>query len=928
VRRRDEGKEHAYARSWLRNGLADIDRIKTLFGKALDITDADACQAWLIEQCGADSATIEEVQSLLRASHEAETRRSPDQRDEAQIPARQFGPYVAVKLLERGGTSAVYFAERRDGEFQQTVALKVMAPFLSGPEFLRRFETERQLLAALNHPRIAHLLDGGTSSEGDSWLAMEYVDGERLDQYCDHHGLVLETRLRLFMQICEAVEYAHRRLIVHRDLKPGNILVTPEGSVKLLDFGTGALLASRNDATMTRTRMLTPRYASPARLRGEAASVGDDVFSLGVILYELLTGAWPFGDPKSASDALKRLDGTATATPLLAAAVANSFRMGSLSNDRLRGLLQGDLSLIVSKALEPGVDRGYATVAELAADVKAYFESRPIQARKNDLAYRVRKMVRRHKVAIAAALLVTILLIAAIGGILWQSRVAREQRVRAEARAEDLRKLSNTLLSDLDEAIQKLPGSTEAQRLLVTAVTDHLNRMQRDVSGDPRNEIDMANGYIRLGNVEGNPYDQNMGDPAEALASIGKAIAIAEPLVRSQPGNVDAARALAWAYQSGAEVLFGQTELAKSAAEMRKAVGIFDTLANLPGSGAPELVDSATAWGSLGDILGQPGVASLSDIPGAQAAFEHVMAIDKRILRLDPSNARARRGMPLLLSKMANLVNETDPPRALDGYRSALAAKQALPPEIRDTLPAQRFMQNDQNHIGMLLVELGKYDEALVQFEEVRVKAAKLVAEDPKDSRAVGDLLNVLEDEADCFAARELGVFSPDPHPKEDAAAALECLVETIRINRKTTTDAAHRASFAGALVQSGIQKRILHRTDGLAESEEGIRLLEKISLDPLATTIELDHAVEGLVNAKPDSLRRPGLAVKAAERMIELTHRTRPAHFLQLALAYRGAGQPDKAREVAREGLALLAAVNGPPFRVRILLEKETHAK
>jgi len=904
--------------------LTDFERIKALFSDARDMPDTGARLAWLNRQCGGDRSLIEEVQSLLTASVEAETIRAEAQYPANRVPAGQFGPYVALELLGRGGTSAVYRAERRDGKFEQTVALKVMAPFFSAPEFQRRFETERQLLASLNHPRIAHLLDGGTSSSGDPWLAMEYVEGERLDHYCDRHDLDVQARLRLFLQICDAVEYAHRHLIVHRDLKPGNILVTSEGSVKLLDFGTGAVLASRNDLTVTRTRMLTPRYASPERLLGYPASVSDDVFSLGVILHELLTGVWPFGDPESPADALKRLDGTAIPTPLASSIGSKNSRMAPRSVDRLQKLLRGDISLIVLKALDADAERRYPTVAEFTADMEAYLEGRPIQARKNEFRYRARKMVQRHKVAIGVSAVVTIALAAAIGGVIWQARVAREQSLRAQTRAEDLRKLSNTLLSDLDDAIQKLPGSTEAQRMLVTAVTEHLRRMQHDASGDTQTQIDMANGYIKLGNVQGNPYDQNTGDPVQALASIRKAIEIAEPLVRKETENAEAEHALAWAHQSYAEVLLGSGKPREAAIEMRAAVEIFDRLANRRGAGAPQLVDLAVAWGGLGDILGQPGIASLADTSGAQAAFERLVATDERILRLDPSNARARRGIPIVLIKMANLVNETDPPRALDRYQAALAAAQALPPEIRDAVQFQRIVENNLNHIGTSLAELGKYDEALSKFEEARAMAAKLLAADPKDSRAVSDMLDAVEDEADCFVARQQGVFTPDPHPLQDAAAALDRLAEIVRINRQSPTLREHRAAFGAALVQSGIQKRILRRTDESTDSEEGIRMLERIALDPAATANELSHTVEAFLTAQPQTLRRPALAVKAAERMVELSHRARPAYLLELALAHRAAGQADAARQEAREGLKLIATAGPIPFRMRILLERE----
>jgi len=288
------------------------NRIEELFHAALERPEADQVE-WLNAQ-PADPAVRGEVESLLEACrwNAALATRDPkldSPPESAALPSERFGAYKLVRLIGRGGMGAVYLAHRADGQFEQTAAVKVIAGHLAGDEFVRRFHTERQLLASLNHPGITRLLDGGVSAAGDPYLVMEYVDGEPLDRYCDSRKLTVHRRLRLFLQVCEAVEHAHRSLIVHRDLKPGNILVTADGVVKLLDFGTATLMAESSQVTATRNRMLTPRYASPEQLRGERTNTTDDVFSLGVILYELLTGAWPYGDPGSMMSELRRAVG-------------------------------------------------------------------------------------------------------------------------------------------------------------------------------------------------------------------------------------------------------------------------------------------------------------------------------------------------------------------------------------------------------------------------------------------------------------------------------------------------------------------------------------------------------------------------------------------------------------------------------------------
>ncbi len=328
--------------------------------------------------------------------------------------------------------SVVYLAERADGQFQQTVALKVMAGYLAEDEFVRRFETERPFLAALNHNNITRLLDGGISSSGDPFLVTEYVDGQSIDRYCEERSLSIEARLRIFLQVCEAVDYAHRNLIVHRDLKPANILVSVEGVVKLLDFGTAALAAGgRNSPTIPRMRMLTPRYASPEQLRGEFLNISTDVFSLGVVLYELLTGAWPFGDPKSILRELDRYSGYITAKPLSTAVTEEAARTRSTSREPLRRALKGDLSAIVLKALEGDPVRRYESVRALAADLENFLGGRPVRARAQTVAYRAGKFLRRRWLASAA----TVLFISGVAGSgaysYHQRNLARKEEIAA-----------------------------------------------------------------------------------------------------------------------------------------------------------------------------------------------------------------------------------------------------------------------------------------------------------------------------------------------------------------------------------------------------------------------------------------------------------------------------------------------------------------
>jgi serine/threonine protein kinase len=412
--------------------MPDLAKVESLFHAALATGSEVDRLEWLAAECGGDSRLFQEVSTLLEAH--AQMAGQARIRELPPTPSALFGAYRAVSLLGRGGMSAVYLAERVDGHFQQKVALKVMAGYLADQEFFRKFETERQLLAALNHHNITRLLDGGVSSSGDPFLVTEYIDGQSVDRYCEERQLDVEARLRIFLQLCEAVDYAHRNLIVHRDLKPANILVNVEGIVKLLDFGTATLTAgSRNGPTVTRMRMLTPRYASPEQLRGERVNITTDVFSLGVVLYELLTGAWPFGDPNSILRELDRYSGHVVAKPPSTAVTEEAARTRSVSREHLRRALRGDLSAIALKALEADPARRYESVRALATDLENFLAGRPVSARPQTVAYRAGKFLRRRWLASAATL---IFVFGVVGSAVYSYRqrdLARKEEIAANS---------------------------------------------------------------------------------------------------------------------------------------------------------------------------------------------------------------------------------------------------------------------------------------------------------------------------------------------------------------------------------------------------------------------------------------------------------------------------------------------------------------
>ncbi len=422
-------------------------RVCAVLDQVLDAPDEVSRRAVLENCCADDPALRAEVESLLQGRTAASARLDrpvlewadqlvADESAQAgeNLAGTLIGPWRLLSELGRGGMGTVWLAERSDAGFQQQVALKLLKRGLDSDEILRRFLAERAILARLNHPNIAHLIDGGVSASGRPWFAMERVEGEPITQWCDARRLPVSERLGRFLEVTDAVQHAHRQLVVHRDLKPSNILVTAEGQVKLLDFGIAKLLdaadAQGDLATLTRmgVRLLTPGYAAPEQLRGEPVTTATDVHALGVLLQELLTGQRP-----TTTQSHEIVTGSDTRPlPRPSTLVTDESGASRRSNrERLRRLLRGDLDTIVLRAMHPDPERRYSTAETLAQDLRRHLDGEPVLARPDSVGYRARKFVARNRIAVAAAVLV---LMALAGGLLatsWQAREAQTQARRA-----------------------------------------------------------------------------------------------------------------------------------------------------------------------------------------------------------------------------------------------------------------------------------------------------------------------------------------------------------------------------------------------------------------------------------------------------------------------------------------------------------------
>ena len=491
------------------------------------------------------------------------------------LEGKAVGAFAILKEIGHGGMGTVYLAARKVGEKEQRVALKLLNREMNTEMLRQRLIREREILATLSHPNISRLVDFGTTDDGIPFFAMEYVDGIPIDEFCSKNQFGCDERLAIFQKVCSAVSAAHRNLIVHRDLKPSNILVTSDGEPKLLDFGISKILsdegaAKEATATITRLGAMTPSYASPEQLDGQSVGTSSDIYSLGVILFELLAGRRPFADkegdfprimlaiaeeePPAPSAVATTGEIEAKRLPISSEIDSEARTVANLSEvktepesktarKRLTALrpqeIRGDLDRVVLKALRKEPDRRYLSVDALSDDLTRFREGRPVLARPSTMSYRAEKFIRRNRALVISAVIILIAVIAGIVATLWQARVAQAERARAEARFNDVRTLANSFLFEITPDIERLPGSTPAKVKLVTRALEYLNKLSADSGSDPELMREIARAYHKVGDVQGNPTVPNIGDVKGARESYQKALDIRTALLAKLPNDLE-----------------------------------------------------------------------------------------------------------------------------------------------------------------------------------------------------------------------------------------------------------------------------------------------------------------------------------------------------------------------------------------------------
>jgi tetratricopeptide (TPR) repeat protein len=633
---------------------------------------------------------------------------------------------------------------------------------------LQRFRHERQILAGLDHPNIARLLDGGAMEDGRPYLVMEYAEGMPIADYAVAHQLSIQERLNLFRVVSDAVQYAHRNLIVHRDLKPGNILVLADGTPKLLDFGIAKLVEPRADMTMTSMRMMTPECASPEQVMGLPITTATDVYALGILLYQLLTGERPYRITAHSPTEIMRI-------------VCEKDHPKPSS---VRRGLGADLDTIVLKAMHKDPQHRYATVEQFAEDIRRYQVGLPVLARKDTFSYRASKFLRRHRAAVTAAGLVAISLVGGMGATLWEAHLARVERARAQERYEDVRKLAGSILFELHDAIETLPGATAARALLVKRSIEFLDKLAREAGNDNSLRRELAAAYFKLGRVQGVAGQSNLGDRAGAIESLRKAAHLREQVAAANPADARDARMLAGTYDELGSML-GDISWTEKAFAIRQALAGKIPAADLQREIALSYMYLGMQRYSRNDVNG-----ALADYRSSVEACEKVAAggsptpEDRRTLAL------AHKRVGALLIKQGRLTG------ALEQYRAAQTIDEELLQANPRNVDARLNVTFTYSDIAFIFREQHDLPRALANYRKVLAIREEIAAADPADERAASSLASTSGRLGAVYA--EMGDLSSALSHQRRAAQILEAL------ERSHPADTDRKNALAYGLYQAG----------------------------------------------------------------------------------------------------------------------------
>ena len=904
--------------------------IKALFEATADL--APAAREHAIAAAALGPAALAELRSLL-AHHDAATggaafmvENAAQVLAEAPTKAAQvgqrLGAWEIVSAIGAGGMGEVFEARRADGQYDGRAAVKLLKRGMDSAAVLQRFAQERQALARLSHPHIARLLDAGASDDGLPYFVLEYVDGQPIDEAV--RSAPVESKLRLFLQLAEAVAHAHRNLLVHRDLKPGNVLVDTEGNVKLLDFGIAKALdpleglhqQDGGNTTVGGVRPYTPNYASPEQVRGEPVSTATDIYSLGVLLYQMLTGTRPTGRNATtpAEAARSVLEDEPTRPSRLSAREALDPQWLAT-----RKKLEGDLDNILLKALEKTPERRYASVDALAADVRAHLAGYPVSARPPSAGYLLSRFVGRNKVSVAAAAVALLAVLGGAGAALWQASVAQQQRLLAERRFDEVRQFARTMLFDVDTALRD--GPTAGREKLVATALQYLDRLSSERLTDANLLRDVAEAYERVGDIQGNATQSNLGRPKDARESQDKALVLRERALLLAPGDPANLAGLASTHERLGDLVRGQGQLQEAEAHYGQAARHNATLAAARPDDVKAQLRHIESRRYLSSVWYWPFHKSQGLYSQARAAVEQMEVELAALAQRHPTNADVLAQYGALLNQLTEFQRIAGEfPATLATQRKSNAVATRLLALAPDNPRWQRWMFLAEGYLADALLGTGDIEAGVAQWQLSIQHREKLTLADPQDERAQRNLANGYGPLAEALDAlgrhaqaltwyeRENALLRQQRAKHPEVKALVPRLDESDR-------DLALQLVLNGRVAEGVAQQRALDQRRGAAatapptDADDGkfALLRAQVLLAPGAAGVTPQEKTAAL------ALARTGLALLRSEAAAEPFNAllAREVALGAHTLAVATAGQdPAAACVLAREAQALLDAL------------------
>jgi tetratricopeptide (TPR) repeat protein len=844
-----------------------FQELRGLFERVLDAPEPD--RASMVEDVArTDDAMAEELRRMLDAHAQRTSLLDGAALAALHAASRSLpegypvGAYRIEKRLDTGGMGVVYLATRSDGSFERKAAIKVMRGDRIDPQFLNRFYRERKILAQLDHPHIASILDAGETSDGDPYFVMEYVDGMTITEFCRRHALSEDRRLELFLQVCDALRHAHRRLTVHRDLKPDNVLVTAAGAVKLLDFGIAKLIESPDgEAEMASALILTPEYSSPEQIEGGPVTTATDVFALGILLYELISGKHPFR------------------------------QRGQQSHEVMRAIceddpphLAGELYAIAATALRKRAEWRYPSVEQLADDVRNYRRGWPVSAKGDGRAYRLKKFARRQWMPLTAAALVMLSLAAGMIAADIQAKHAEQARAVAEQeransdrqrqiaeqarreamaqhdiaeartreaelaqkidrqRYQDIRSLASSLLFDLNDGIRDLAGSTTARRLIIAKVQRQLEVLNADGGHDPGLQRDLAACYERMGELQVDPARPDKNDAATALGSYRKAVLLRRNIAQSAGASAQDRADLAMSIARLGEGELRAGDAQHAAASLNSAREIAKTASSARTIG---LIDERRCT-----ILFGAG-----DSQGATDACQEGISILQPIAAAAPNDVQVQRSLARMEGAYGNALRMSQKPKEAEPHvRAALQSLAHLEQLAPNNAEYRRMASAAESVLAMTMASAGDLAGSLDAYH--------------RSAQAMRVALEI--EPGDLNSALRLGVTL---------------------------------FSFSGKLATAGNQ------AGARDAAVQALELFQETAEKPAAGVVEWNEYANALLKVQWPDLRQASKALELAQKAVSATSRKNPFVLDTLAWAYYRSGDRSRALETEREAMRLLPA-------------------